>query len=126
MRVLVVDSNRSVRQTIKYVLETRAHEVVLAEDGRQGLALYAAERPDLVLTDLVMPMFDGLQLIAAIRAKDRSIPIIAMTAGARAAGAGVVEVARARELGVDAVLRKPFDPDGLLGLVADHGPASAG
>jgi CheY-like chemotaxis protein len=125
MRVLVIDDDHTVRLTLKAVLEIDNHEVLLAEDGKQGLELFAAEHPDLVLTDLIMPVLDGLQVIASIRAGNDSLPIVVTTGGERSPGGGADKIARARELGADAVLRKPFDPDDLLAMIASYRPAAA-
>jgi CheY-like chemotaxis protein len=86
---------------------------VVAAHGRQALELARRQRPALVITDLMMPVMDGVELIAALRAIDGrnhrdAVPVIVMTA------AGTT---RAYEAGADVVLRKPFELAELDGLL---------
>lgn len=67
MKVLVVDDSRSDRKIIRYNLEWHGCQVVEAADGRQGLEVAAAEKPDLILSDCLMPGMDGFQFLNELR-----------------------------------------------------------
>ena len=115
--VLVVDDEAPIRQLVTGVLEDEGYRVRQACHGAQALALALQESPDLVLTDLMMPVMTGADLIRQLKnnAATRRVPIVLMTAVGRAA-------AEAHD--ADAVLTKPFELDALLALVAHYtGPA---
>lgn len=103
--VLIVDDDTDSRAIARTWLESQGWEVVDAADGREGLRLARARRPDLIVLDLVMPGIDGWGMAAALRvdAATRSVPILALTAAA-----GKDEQERALEVGCDAVLHKPI------------------
>lgn len=77
--VLVVDDSRAMRMYLRSFCENRGHRVTEAENGRVGLEIYDLARPDLVLTDLVMPEMDGLTFIAELRQRDSYLPIIVIS-----------------------------------------------
>ena len=107
--ILTVDDSPSVRQMVKLVLGSSGHSVTEACDGADGLAKAAAQKFDLVLTDLQMPEMDGFQLTAAIRERERQnpavprLPIIALTAHAM-----IDDRARCLAAGMDGYLSKPI------------------
>ncbi|MFW6161755.1 MAG: sigma-54-dependent transcriptional regulator [Planctomycetota bacterium] len=78
-RVLVIDDLQGVRQLLRSVLSKAGHEVLEAEDGRQGLDRLRAESPDLVLVDIRMPGLDGFAVLEHARADDPELPIIMVT-----------------------------------------------
>jgi two-component system sensor histidine kinase/response regulator len=81
-RVLVVDDEEKNRRLLRDILEAQGHQVLLANDGEQALAIAWDERPDVVLLDLMMPKLDGYQTCARLRedARTRHVPILAVTA----------------------------------------------
>ena len=103
--ILIVDDDSSMRFLLKVLFESAGYEVVEAHHGAAALKRVNENRPDLVVTDLMMPVMDGAQLIALLRSdpKTESIPILA-TSARLSSGAEVA----------DAVLTKPFDPDAFL------------
>jgi CheY-like chemotaxis protein len=111
--ILVVEDEEPVQQLVADLLGDEGYHVLIAADGAQALALVRAERPSLILTDLMMPVMDGVELCRRLRADEqtRHLPIVVMTA----AGRGPSEAARA-----DAYLAKPFDLDILLELVVSY------
>jgi DNA-binding NtrC family response regulator len=112
-RVLVVDDDVNVRFTLKEVLLERGHEVVEAADGALALAALAGnEPPDLVVSDLVMPNLDGLELLKRIRALHPELPLLLLTA--RGSERTAVEAMRA---GAYDYLTKPCDIDELAAVV---------
>ena len=78
-RILVVDDDKAVRLLLRAVLERRGHSVVEAADGDEGLRCYRAAPTDLVITDIQMPVMDGLQMIKKLRADFPTAKIIAMS-----------------------------------------------
>jgi GAF domain-containing protein/class 3 adenylate cyclase len=113
-KILVVDDNPDLRAYVASVLQRVGHQVVLARNGEEGFQLAQAHRPQLIVTDLMMPMVSGLEMIQMIRSQDeiKGIPIILLTAKAdeetRIEGA---------EKGADAYLSKPFNDRELLAEV---------
>lgn len=92
------------------ILSDEGFAVTTAHNGKVGLEKFGAARFDLVITDLMMPVMSGEQLVAAIRERDESVPILVLSAGY---GSEV-----ATRLGV-AFCAKPFDLDSLLALIRD-------
>ena len=112
--MLVVDDQESLRSLIRMNLELEGIEVVEAVDGHEGIEAVQRRRPDLVTLDLVMPRMDGLAAAAALRADPETadLPIVMVTTSTMPA-----HLSRARSIGVDAYLTKPFDPDDLVRTV---------
>lgn len=113
-RVLIVDDDPASRMLCSINLEIEGVAVLEAADGRRGLEQARSERPDVVVTDVMMPGLDGFQLAEALRSDERTrrIPLIFISAETGSAAA-----ARATELGALAYLTKPFDPTTLASLV---------
>lgn len=111
--ILVVEDEEPVQQLVADLLGDEGYHVLIVGDGAQALALAHAERPDLVVTDLMMPVMDGIELCRRLRADARTceVPIVVMTAAGRAQS----DAARA-----DAYLAKPFDLDALLEIVVSY------
>jgi len=115
-RVLVIDDESSVRTAIRLMLELDM-DVDEAENGRGGLAKARQNRPDLILCDLDMPVLDGFETLASVRADPilARVPVIVVS--------GLIseeDERRVMELGANAVLRKPFSLDALRRLVRSH------
>jgi DNA-binding response OmpR family regulator len=105
LRVLLVEDDRDLAEVTQAALEFEGLEVAVAHDGREGLLAVDRVRPDVIITDLIMPVLDGLQMIQRLSAsadQPRS-PIIALSAvGSR--------LRAARELGAVEALVKPVHP----------------
>ena len=110
-RVLVIDDDAFVRSMVSDVLEVGGHSVATAEDGIRGLEMVAADRPDVVLLDVMMPGLDGFAVLAQLRAVDEEVhlPVVMLTACADDASQW-----QSWTGGIDYFLAKPFDPDELL------------
>jgi DNA-binding response OmpR family regulator len=112
--VLIVDDHAPLRTLCRVNLEAAGFRVLEATDGDEALALVGADRPDVILLDIMMPGISGWEVAAALladHATDR-IPIIFITART-----GVTDRIRAFELGAQAYLMKPFDPAALAATV---------
>ena len=103
-RILIVEDSDDIRLALVDTLR-QTYNVLQAENGRDGLSALLQERPDVVLTDMVMPIMDGPTLIKQIQLVSPSTSIIGMSAGIRA---DQVEAERER-LGIEGFLAKPFD-----------------
>ena len=78
-KILVVDDEKPISDIVKFSLSKEGFEVVTAFDGEEGLAVFAAENPDLVILDLMLPKIEGLEVCREIR-KTSNVPIIMVTA----------------------------------------------
>ena len=115
LRVLVVDDEDDVRDTICATLKVHGYQTVSASDGRNALREVERLRPDLVLTDLFMPELDGIELIAILREIAPEIPIVAMSTRFKPVTVDYIEIAM--KLGAFAGLYKPLDEDRLLDVL---------
>jgi CheY-like chemotaxis protein len=109
--ILVVEDNEMNRDMIARRLQKRGYEVVLAVDGKQGVELARAKRPDLILLDMSLPIVDGWQAVRQLKESPdtRAIPVVALTAHAMAG-----DREKALEAGCDAYEGKPVDLPHLL------------
>jgi len=112
-RILLVDDDREIVESMRIALESAGYEILIARDGNQGLALAEREDPDLVILDMMMPKRSGFLVLEKLR-RTRPVPvrIIMVTANE-----GSRHKAYAEMLGVDDYLRKPFAMDRLLDAV---------
>jgi CheY-like chemotaxis protein len=119
--ILIVDDDLAVQATIRLLLERAGHSVVVASDGRNGLAIVEAGNFDLLLLDIFMPGMDGLEAMRLIHQQQPLMPIIVISGRpiepdpAR----GPDFLTMATKLGAVSSLQKPFKPAALLATVAD-------
>jgi CheY-like chemotaxis protein len=113
--ILVIDDQAELRAAIEHLLTRNGYSVHGAKNGREGLAAFHRDRPDLVITDIFMPEMDGIETILAMRAIDRDIPVLAISGGGRARNQDFP--ALALKLGATALLPKPFRATELLDSV---------
>ena len=109
MRVLVVDDDRAVRDSLRRSLEFNDFEVVTASDGAEALAVIGNVEPDVVVMDVMMPRLDGLETTKALRAAGNNVPILVLTARD-----AVADRVRGLDEGADDYLTKPFSLAELL------------
>jgi CheY-like chemotaxis protein len=109
--ILVVDDERDIRFLLRFVLEKHGYRVVEAVHGGNAVALIRAERPTLVITDLMMPVMDGGELAGWLRTTNetRHIPAILVSACPE----------RAPSEYFDRIMRKPFLPNDLIAVVEE-------
>jgi DNA-binding response OmpR family regulator len=113
--ILVVDDNAAVCKAIALMLEAGGHSVVRAKDGAEAMRAFAADEPDLVIVDIIMPDKDGIEIIREMRRAKPAARIIAMTGGGRFPSLDILRMARA--LGATDAVAKPIDPDDLAARV---------
>src|SRR5262249_9415552 len=114
--ILVIDDEDSIRTLLKDVLEKAGHRVLLAPDGKEGLAMYQANKVDLVLMDILMPNTDGLEATLQLTREYVDAKIIAMT-GAQG-DKNFLDVAKL--FGALRVFEKPFDLTKLVQAVNEE------
>ena len=105
MPILVVDDDPHVRELLKDALMREGHEVVEASNGDLGIASYRAEGADVVITDLLIPVKEGMEMIRELQKEDPNVKVIAISGGG-IKGADYLPLAK--DLGAVATLQKPF------------------
>lgn len=114
-RILAVDDSVSMRQMVTFTLREAGHDVTEASDGAEALEKAKLEQFDLVLSDVNMPVMDGIELIKHLRALPnyRFTPILMLTTES-----GTDKKMQGKEAGATGWLVKPFNPDRLLATIA--------
>ena len=109
-RILIVDDDAEIVESLRYALEAKKYTVLIARDGNQGLAMAEREDPDLVILDMMMPKRSGFLVLEKLR-RTRAVPlkVIMITANE-----GSRHKAYAEMLGVDDYIRKPFAMERLV------------
>jgi len=128
-KILIIDDEEMMRDTIAMMLEDGDFEIRGAADGNIGLRELETYRPDLVITDIIMPNKEGIETILEIRRKWPDLPIIAISGGGRTSNMDFLEAAK--KFGANETLHKPFTVDEIVAAVcrllgADVGPAVEG
>jgi len=113
--VLVIDDEAPMRKMLRTILESAGHQVIEAPNGLVGVKEFRDHKPDLVITDLVMPEQEGLQTIHDIRKIDPQAKVVAISGGGRNGYMQFLEVAEG--FGAAASVRKPFRRDEILSVV---------
>ena len=115
MKILVVDDERAVRESLRRALELEGYEIELAEDGRQALSLLEQEgngQPDAVVLDVLMPGLDGLEVCRRLRKGGNRVPVLMLTARDE-----VENRVAGLDAGADDYVTKPFALEELLARV---------
>jgi len=126
MRILVVDDDRAVRESLRRSLQFNGYEVEVASDGAEALARVSAVAPDALVVDVMMPRLDGLETTRALRAAGSDLPILVLTARD-----AITDRVAGLDAGADDYLTKPFALEELLArlrallrrVVVTEGPA---
>ena len=109
-RILLVEDDEQVRLMLKDLLEGEGYEIQEASNGKEALQSFASSLPDLVLTDLVMPDTEGIEMIIKMRKSNPNVRIVAMSGG-------VDYLNLAKQLGALRTLTKPFSNQAVLDVV---------
>jgi len=108
-KILVIDDEASIRSLLAKILEREGFFVITASDGREGMKLVNTGPVDLVITDLIMPEKEGVEVILELRKEHPDIPVIAISGGGRNSPESYLKMAKL--LGASAVLEKPVQKD---------------
>jgi len=114
-RILIVDDETDLVDMLTVRLEASGYEVIAVGDGEAGLQKARSVKPDLIILDLMLPKIEGYKVCRMLKfdEKYKNIPIILFTARAQEA-----DVKLGEEVGADAYVTKPFEPEVLLGKIA--------
>lgn len=115
--ILCIDDDPDILEYLRIVLEDGGYAVATADNGEGGLAAYGAQRPDLVLCDLMMEEVDaGAHVAKTLRAKGDGVPIFMLTS----VGDHLDSATAAGDLGLDGILQKPLEAERLLRLLRNR------
>jgi CheY-like chemotaxis protein len=114
--ILVIDDDEYIRGIVVRILNGKGHRILEASDGERGMRQLRAERPSIVISDLLMPEKDGIEIIQEIRKEAPETFVIAISGSVTADNLSYLDIAK--KLGADAALAKPFRPAELLDAIA--------
>ncbi|MCK5685925.1 response regulator [bacterium] len=114
-RILIIDDERQVRVILKKMLGDKEFDITTASDGNEGMILFNENPFDLVITDIIMPEKEGIEVINELRANYPDVPIIAISGGGQNAPGHYLEVAKI--LGANAIFEKPIERKKILNAV---------
>ncbi len=115
-KILIIEDDDLLRDVLAKSLELAGHHVVQAGNGQEGVDLYRASPAELVITDLVMPIQEGVETIMQLRRFRSDLPIVAMSGGVPNAK---LYLSIAGRIGAHRILAKPFTPHHLIAVVND-------
>lgn len=115
-RILLVEDDTSIRELLEITLTQAGHSVVTASNGREGLARFRPGAFDLLITDLVMPEKEGIEMLRELHGKDPALKAMAMSGGGKF-GAAETYLRLASLLGTKTILTKPFTREEFLATV---------
>jgi|TARA_B100000315_G_scaffold252057_1_gene288052 DNA-binding response OmpR family regulator len=116
-RILVIDDDYLVRAMLTRSLTQAGHEVLEAANGDQGLSAFHADHPDIVITDIIMPDRDGIEIIMELQREAPGVQIIAISGGG--VDARYSYLAFAEKLGAKRSFKKPIQPSALLAVIEE-------
>ena len=115
-RILLVEDEKDMAYAVTLQLEAKGYEVITASDGRDGLDKARAQKPDLIILDLMLPKIDGYKVCRMLKFDDRylKIPVILFTSRAQASDKKI-----GKEVGANAYITKPFEPRILMSKIRE-------
>ena len=116
LTILVIDDDELIRMTFRNMLKKTGCTVLEATNGNEGLAIYRESRPDIIITDMLMPEKEGLETIVQIRDFDPEAKVIAVSGGGATKNMSFLELAK--KVGANEILGKPVKPDQLYAAIA--------
>ncbi|MFP4059759.1 MAG: response regulator [Bacteroidota bacterium] len=113
--ILIIDDEEMIREGLKAALEIEGYNVTTADNGMEISVITESFQPHLIITDIIMPEMDGIEVIIQIRKKLPDTRIIAISGGGRISADNHLKIAE--KLGADAVLTKPFSTNELKNTI---------
>lgn len=115
-KILIVDDEKDIVETLSFMLKTKGYEILTAYDGEEGLKLAKEERPDLIILDVMMPKINGYKICRLLKydAKYKNIPIVMVTARSQEGDKLIGE-----ETGADKYITKPFEFSDILEVISE-------
>ena len=114
-KILVIDDDIQFRTMVVEMLERKEYSVYMAEDGEEGLRIWKEVKPDLVITDIIMPNKEGIETILELKRENKDVKIIAISGGGRTSAED--NLRSAKLLGASLTLAKPFENKDLISAV---------
>jgi DNA-binding response OmpR family regulator len=115
--ILIIDNDDLFRAMLRQMLESEGYEVVDAPDGKEGTRLYRAKLPDLIITDIVMPDKESIEIIRELRGDFSEVKVIAISGGGYVGPDNYLKIAK--RLGAQVTFEKPFQRKELLDTVRE-------
>ena len=106
MKILAIDDDQNIRRLLSFNLSAANHEVIVAVNGKEGLAKAVAEKPDLILLDIMMPVMNGYEACEKLKATEetKNTPVFILSAKSQ-----MMDLDDAFDVGADDYITKPFD-----------------
>ena len=117
LKILIVEDEKRLAQLLKDAISDSFFSVVIASNGEEGIKKFKSFKPDIVITDIMMPFCDGLEMTLKIKELDESTPIIILSAHS-----DKDKLLKAIDLGINKYFIKPFDPDELIEYISKIAP----
>ncbi len=121
-RILLIEDDCLVLSTLSEFLADVGHSVTEARDGKEGLRLFRLVDPEVIITDLVMPEMEGMEVLLKLKEYRSTAKVIVISGGLRGSTADLLKIAKS--LGASKVLAKPFSYESLLAAVDELLPSS--
>ena len=118
-RILIVDDDKNLRASLRRNLTRLGYEIIEAENGREAISLYLESSVDVVITDILMPEKDGLELIRELKKTFEDAKIIAITGGSNKYNAPLNFLTEAKIFGAQHVFEKPFTTEQLVSAIKE-------
>lgn len=109
LKILIVEDEKRLAQLLKDAISDSFFSVVIAKDGNEGLKKFKSFKPDIIITDIMMPVCDGLDMTIKIKKLDENIPIIVLSAHS-----DKEQLLKAIDIGINKYFIKPFDPEEVI------------
>jgi two-component system, OmpR family, response regulator ArlR len=109
LKILIVEDEKRLAKLLKDAISDSFYSVVIAKDGIEGLKKFKSFKPDIVITDIMMPFCDGLEMTQQIKELDENLPIIILSAYS-----DKEKLLKAIEIGISKYFIKPFDPEEVI------------
>jgi DNA-binding NtrC family response regulator len=116
-RILIIDDEEQIRAMLEQMLTREGYEVAVADNGKEGMRVCREQEIDLIITDIIMPEKDGIEMILELRHDFPQLKVIAISGGGRLGPDGYLEMAQ--KLGAHRTFFKPFNRKEILDAVQD-------
>ena len=123
-KLLIIDDDDGFREMLQEMLEREGFTIFCASDGSEGIKVYEREKPDVVITDIIMPEKEGLETIREMKRMRPDLKIIAMSGGGKISADNYLETAKI--FGASRILEKPFSQKTMVMAVIDLLGVSSG
>lgn len=110
--ILVVDDEPMIREGLKTALEIEGHRTFTASDGNEAIRMVNENKPQLIITDIIMPESDGIEVICNVKVNNPEIKILAISGGGRISAQDHLKIAQ--QLGATGIMTKPFSTEDLI------------